>query len=267
MQKTIFITGASAGLGKATAKLFQQAGWNVIATMRNPEKETELTQLKNITLLPLDVTNLKQIKTTVTNAIAIHSVDVVFNNAGYGLMGALESFSDEQMLKEIDTNLLGVLRVTQAFIPHFREKKSGVFISTTSIGGIIGFPLHSIYHATKFALEGWSEGMSFELGLHNISIKTVAPGGIATDFTGRSLDRSAHAAYQKIEEKLFTAIDGMMQSASTAEQIAQVVYEAATDGKDQVRYVAGDDAKAMYARRLEIGNEEFRKEVRKQILG
>jgi NAD(P)-dependent dehydrogenase (short-subunit alcohol dehydrogenase family) len=267
MGKTIFITGASAGLGKATAKLFQRKGWNVIATMRSPEKEAELTQLENITLLPLDVTNPEQIKTTVAQAIAVHNIDVVFNNAGYGLLGVLESFTDDQITKEINTNLLGVIRVTQAFIPHFREKKSGVFISTTSIGGIIGFPLHSIYQATKFAIEGWSEGMSFELGVHNIAIKTVAPGGIATDFTGRSLDRSSHHAYQQIEEKLFARIDGMIQSASTAEQIAEVVYEAATDGKDQIRYVAGEDAKAMYARRLEIGNEAFRIEVRAQILG
>lgn len=138
MQKSIFITGASAGLGKATAKCFQLKGWNVIATMRNPEKETELNQLENVTL-PLDVTNKEQIKTTVAKAVSLHSIDVVFNNAGYGLMGVLESFTDEQILKEINTNLLGVIRITQAFIPHFREKKSGVFISTTSIGGIIGF--------------------------------------------------------------------------------------------------------------------------------
>jgi len=268
MQKTIFITGASAGLGKATAKLFQSRGWTVIATMRNPEKETELTQLENVTLLPLDVTNLAQIKTTVAKAISLHNIDVVFNNAGYGLMGAMEAFSDEQILKQINTNLLlGVLRVTQAFIPYFRERKGGVFISTTSIGGLFAFPLHSIYHATKFAIEGWSESMSFELGVHNIKIKTVAPGGIATDFTGRSLDRSSNSEYQDIENKLFAIVDSMMDSASTAEQIAEVVYEAATDGKDQVRYVAGEDAKALYARRLEIGNEEFKKEIRKQILG
>jgi len=267
MQKTIFITGASTGLGKATTKLFQSKGWKVIATMRTPEKETELGQLENVTLLPLDVTDAEQIKTTVAKAIALYPIDVVFNNAGYGLMGAMEALSDEQILKEINTNLIGVLRVTKAFIPHFRERQGGVFISTTSIGGIIGFPLHSIYHATKFALEGWSEGMSFELGLHNISIKTVAPGGIATDFTGRSLDRSSQPEYKEIEDKLFAVVDNMMQSASTAEQIAEVVFEAATDGKDQIRYVAGKDAKGIYARRLEIGNEEFRKEIRQMILG
>jgi len=265
MRKTIFITGASSGLGKATAKLFQQAGWDVIATMRNPENETELTEIENVTLLKLDVTDPAQIKETVEKAISLAKIDVVFNNAGYGLMGAFETLSDEKILRQINTNLLGVLRVTQAFIPHFREQKSGLFISTTSIGGFMGFPLNSIYHATKFALEGWSESMSFELKKFGIAIKTVAPGGIATDFAGRSLDMSRTSDYQDIEDKLFEQIGLMMQNASTAEQIAQVVYEAATDNKDQIRYLAGEDAHALYERRLQIGKEAFRQEIAKQF--
>ncbi len=266
MAKTIFITGASSGLGKASAKLFQSKGWNVIATMRNPENETEFTQLDNVSLLPLDVTNLEQIKTTVEKAISMHDIDVVFNNAGYGLMGALEGLTDEKIVRQIDTNLLGVLRITQAFIPYFRQKKSGLFISTTSIGGFMGFPLHSIYHATKFALEGWSESMSFELSKFGIGIKTVAPGGILTDFAGRSLDFNTLAEYSDIENKLLGVVDIMMKNASTAEQIAEVVYKAATDNKDQVRYLAGADAHMMYERRLEIGKESFRKEIGHQFL-
>jgi NAD(P)-dependent dehydrogenase (short-subunit alcohol dehydrogenase family) len=266
MAKTIFITGASSGLGKATAKLFQSKGWNVIATMRNPENETELTQLDNISLLSLDVTDLKQIKTAVEKAISLHNIDVVFNNAGYGLMGALEGLTDEKIIRQINTNLLGVLRITQAFIPYFREKKNGLFISTTSIGGFMGFPLHSIYHATKFALEGWSESMSFELSKFGIGIKTVAPGGILTDFAGRSLDFNKQVEYSDIENKLLETVDVMMKNASTAEQIADVVYEAATDDKDQVRYLAGADANMLYARRLEIGKESFRKEIGQQFL-
>lgn len=266
MNKTIFITGASTGMGKATAKLFQSKGWNVIATMRNPEKETELNQLDNVTLLRLDVTNLEQISDAVEKAISIHQIDVVFNNAGYGLMGALEAMSDEQILKEINTNLLGVIRITQAFIPHFRAKKNGLFISTTSMGGFLGFPLHSIYHATKFGIEGWSESMSFELALHNIGIKTIAPGAVATDFTTRSLDKSLHPGYQPLEAKLFSMVNTMMHLSMPAEQLAEVVYEAATDGKDQIRYFAGEDSKAMYTRRMELGAEDFRKEIRQQFL-
>lgn len=266
MQKTIFITGASSGLGKATALLFQSKGWNVIASMRNPEKETELSTLDNVTVLALDVTDHLQIKEVVAQAMSLHSVDVVFNNAGYGLMGALEAFTDEQIERQINTNLMGVIRVTKEFIPYFREKKSGLFISTTSMGGLLAFPLHSIYHAAKFAIEGWSEGMSFELNMHNIGIKTVAPGGIETNFTGRSLDKTLHPAYEKLEQSLFANVDKMMQAAASAETIAEVVYEAATDGKDQVRYVAGEDANAIYNRRLEIGSEAFRKEIRSQFL-
>jgi len=265
--KTIFITGASSGMGKATAKYFHERNWNVIATMRKPEKEKELSRLENVTLLPLDVTDPEQIHDTVARTIALSPVDVVFNNAGYGLMGAMEALTDDQILKEINTNLLGVIRVTHAFIPHFRERKSGVFISTTSMGGLLAFPLHSIYHATKFGVQGWSESMSFELGLHNIRIKTVAPGAVATDFLGRSLEKVLHPSYKELEDKLFATSEAMMSQGVAPEKVAEVVYEAATDDKDQITYIATDDARSAYERRLEIGSEASRQEIRKQILG
>ena len=263
--KTIFITGASTGLGKATAKLFASKGWKVIATMRKPENEKELTLIDNITLLPLDVTNLAQIKETTQKAIALGDIDVVFNNAGYGLMGPLESTTDDQLVRQLDTNVLGVIRVTQAFIPYFREKKKGLFISTTSIGGLITFPFCSVYHASKWALEGWSESMAFELKKIGVGIKTVSPGGIKTDFLSRSADMSSHPVYDKWVEKMFS---GFHEDQFTpAEQIAAVVYEAATDGKDKLRYVAGEDAKTLYAQRLEAGDEVFRKQIGETFLG
>ncbi|GAA6773722.1 SDR family NAD(P)-dependent oxidoreductase [Flavobacterium sp. CGRL2] len=123
MQKTIFITGASTGLGKSTAKLFQSKGWQVIATMRNPEKETELNQLENVIVLPLDVTNSEQIDSTIKSITENYSIDVVLNNAGYGLIGALESLENHQIERQIVTNLFGVIRVSKAFVSHFREKK------------------------------------------------------------------------------------------------------------------------------------------------
>ncbi|MEJ0104554.1 MAG: SDR family oxidoreductase [Bacteroidota bacterium] len=263
--KTIFITGASTGLGKATAKLFASKGWKVIATMRKPGNEKELNLIDNITLLPLDVTNPAQIKETTQKAIASGNIDVVFNNAGYGLMGPLESTTDEQLTRQLNTNILGVIRVTQAFIPYFREKQNGLFISTTSIGGLITFPFSSVYHATKWALEGWSESMAFELKKIGVGIKTISPGGIKTDFLGRSADMSAHPAYEKWVEKMFAGISEV--HFTPAEQIAAVVYEAATDGKDKLRYVAGEDAKALYTQRLQIGDEAFRKQIEQTFLG
>src|SRR5450432_212643 len=262
--KTIFITGASTGLGKATAKLFASKGWNVIASMRKPEYEKELNAISNITLLPLDVTDPQQIKSTAQKTIAMSDIDVVFNNAGYGLLGPLESITDEQLKRQLDTNLLGVIRVTQAFIPHFREKQNGLFISTTSIGGLITFPFSSVYHATKWALEGWSESMSFELKKIGVGIKTVSPGGIKTDFLSRSADMSSHPAYEKWITKMFSHISE--DNFTPAEKIAAVVYEAATDGKDTLRYVAGEDAKALYTQRLQNGDEKFRKQMEQQFL-
>ncbi len=263
--KTIFITGASTGLGKATAKLFAANGWKVIATMRKPENEHELGLIDNITLLPLDVTDPVQIESTTKAARALGNIDVVFNNAGYGLMGPLESTTDEQLVRQLNTNLLGVIRVTQAFIPYFREKGNGLFISTTSIGGLITFPFSSVYHATKWALEGWSESMAFELKKVGVGIKTVSPGGIKTDFLSRSADMAAHPAYDQWMGKMFAGLNE--DHFTPAEEIAAIVYEAATDGKEKLRYVAGEDAKALYAQRLELGDEAFRKQMEQVFLG
>ncbi|THF69380.1 SDR family oxidoreductase [Deinococcus sp. Arct2-2] len=269
MPKTIFITGASTGLGRATALLFAEQGWNVIATMRTPENGADLAAHSKITVLPLDVTNPEQIKSTVAQALAQADVDVVFNNAGYGLAGPLEGMTDAQMVRQIDTNLLGVMRVTQAFLPHLRAKGSGLIVTTTSIGGLVTFPMNSAYHATKWALEGWSESLAFELKRFGIAVKTVSPGGISTDFASRSLDMAMHEAYAEDIQKVWTAFTDPTRGtgSSTAEQIAAVVWEAVTDGKEQLRYVAGADAQALYAQRLQVGDEAFRAGIRQTFLG
>jgi NAD(P)-dependent dehydrogenase (short-subunit alcohol dehydrogenase family) len=265
MEKTIFITGASSGLGKAAAKLFARKGWQVIATMRKPDAETELTQIPNIRLLSLDVTDKEQVNKVVSSLTENTNVDVVFNNAGYGLGGSFEGATEEQMMRQVDTNLLGVFRVTKAFIPHFREKRSGVFITTTSIGGHIAFPLFSFYHGTKWALEGWSESLWYELKQFNIKVKTIAPGGIKTDFAGRSLVLSEHVAYKKMIESALVAFNDpkRRKDYSTPEQIAEEVYNAATDNSFQLRYIAGKDAKVFYRIRRLLGYKFFMKQVEK----
>jgi NAD(P)-dependent dehydrogenase (short-subunit alcohol dehydrogenase family) len=266
--KTLFITGSSSGLGRAAAKVFSSRGWSVIATMRTPEKETELAKLPGVALAALDITDPRQIEAVAAKAAAT-GVDVVFNNAGYGLAGPLEGTSDEQIQRIVDTNLLGPIRITKAFIPHFRARRAGLFINTTSIGGLMTVPFNSLYHATKWALEGWSESMAFELGQLGIGMKTVSPGGMKTDFFTRSFDVARHPAYDALVQKVMNAITDpkRMDAYSMPEQIAEVVYEAATDGKDQLRYVAGADAKAAYAARLQLGDEAFRKAIQQQFFG
>lgn len=269
MSKTIFITGASTGLGRATALLFAAKGWKVIATMRNPANETELNTVPGITVLPLDVTNPAQIIETANAALALGPVDVLFNNAGYGVAGAFEGATDAQIVDQLNTNLLGVMRVTQAFLPAMRAQGQGSIITTTSIGGLATFPFNSIYHATKWGLEGWSESLAFELEPFGIRVRTVAPGGMATDFASRSLVFTGHPAYAEAIGKTmagFRSPDRQGES-STAEQVAEVVYEVAMDETDQVTFVAGSDAKAMYGQRLAIGIKAARAEVRRIFLG
>ena len=263
MSKTIFITGASSGLGKAMAKLFQSKGWNVAATMRKPEDEKELSEIENIKLYKLDVTNLDQIEEATKQAIEdFGKIDVVFNNAGYGLAGVLEAVDDEQITRQFNTNLLGVIRVTKSFLEHFRENKSGLFINITSIGGLITFPMFSLYHATKWALEGFSESLWFEMKAIGVGVKTVSPGGIKTDFAGRSLDMAEAPSIKEYDDLMKNMMEFFndperQKTYSTAEQIAEVVYGAATDGKDQLRYVAGEDAKEIYRQRKELGDQKY----------
>jgi NAD(P)-dependent dehydrogenase (short-subunit alcohol dehydrogenase family) len=267
--KTILITGTSSGLGKAAVHLFQSKGWNVVATMRNPGKTKDFDHLENVTVLPLDITNPTEISKTAAAAIALGKIDVVLNNAAYGAMGPLESVTDEQLLLQVNTNLLGAIRVTRAFIPHFRENKSGLFINVSSIAGLTTFPFDSLYHAVKWGIEGWSEGMSYELAAFGIGIKTVAPGFIRTDFASNMVVTTAEP-YQELMDHYLGVVGTMMDpgnSGSTPEQIAEVIYEAATDGTDRVHYTAGDDAQAMFGRRLAIGAEASVKEMAAIFLG
>lgn len=238
--------------------------------MRRPEDGEALQALDGVEVLALDVTDPAQIATASAQAIATFGgIDVVFNNAGYGLAGPFEALTDEQIERQISTNLLGVMRSTRAFLPHFRERKSGLFITTTSIGGLVGLPFNSAYHATKWGLEGWSESLWHEVAQFGIGVKTVAPGGIQTDFAGRSLVLGLHPAYQASLERAMTVFGdpARAQTYSTAAQIAAVVYEAATDGKQTLRYVAGDDANAMYAQRLEGGDQAFMESIHETFLG
>jgi short-subunit dehydrogenase len=164
MKKTILITGTSSGIGKSTAIEFAKKGWNVIATQRNPEKETDFKTFNNVKLYPLDVTNLDSI-TQVFKKVKeeFGTIDVVLNNAGYGVDGAFEAMSDEVIEKQFNTNVFGLMRVTREAIKAMRPSGGGTIIQISSMGGKITFPLYSIYHSTKFAVEGFTESLHYEL--------------------------------------------------------------------------------------------------------
>ncbi|REG82306.1 SDR family oxidoreductase [Algoriphagus antarcticus] len=261
MNKTILITGASSGIGRATAKLFQSKDWNVIATMRNPENETELAALENVLVTKLDVLDLESIQNAVNEGVQkFGQIDVLLNNAGYGAYGTLESFSREKIVRQFNTNVIGLLDVTKAILPHFRQNKSGIIINISSIGGKITFPLGALYHGTKFAVEGISESLSFEVEQFGGQVKIVEPGMIATEFAGRSFDFSndeTMAEYQKIVGALMSTMPNLAQNASPASVVAEVIFEAATDSKNQLRYTAGEDAQVLMANRKQFDDATF----------
>lgn len=218
----------------------------------------------------MDVTNEASIKSAYEKIIHDFSnVDVVLNNAGYGLMGAFEAASVEEIKRQFDTNVFGLMSVTRAFLPHFRAKKAGMFLNVTSIGGIITIPILSLYHSTKWAVEGFSESLSYELGELGIQVKLIEPGGVSTDFAGRSLTFATQEGLTDYDESIAAFQKYMAQGSgySTAEQIAEGIYSAATDGKQQLRYPLGGDAKEFYKKRAEMGDQAFIDEMRKNMFG
>jgi NADP-dependent 3-hydroxy acid dehydrogenase YdfG len=247
MKQTIFITGASSGIGKETAKYFQLKGWNVVATMRNPEHETELIGLENVFVTKLDVLDLESISQAISKGIEkFGGIDVLLNNAGYGAYGPLETFPREKILRQFNTNVIGLLDVTRAILPHFRDNKKGIVMNVSSMGGKMTFPLGSLYHGTKFAVEGISESLRYEVEEFGGKVKIIEPGAIATDFAGRSFDFNTDeklSAYQNIVSKIMTVFPQMIKNASSTNVVTEVIYKAATDGTKRLRYMAGKDAK------------------------
>lgn len=246
MNKTIFITGASSGLGKETAKLFALKGWTVIAAMRHPEKETELSLLPNIHLLKLDLCHPEQLTEIASAAEKISTVDVLLNNAAYGLMGALEGSTDEQLAQQINTNLLGTILISKAFLPYFRNRKNGTIITITSSTVNVPYPFVAAYAATKAALKTWTEAMSYELSQFGIHIKTVVPAYMQTNF-GANAQIVSHPAYQEIFSQYITQMktdSGVNRD--LPEDIAPIIYKAATDNNKRVHYTAGNLATKEY---------------------
>ena len=252
MSQTILITGASSGIGRASAQLFADRGWNVVATMRKPEAETELSQLENVLVTRLDVTDRESIAGAVTAGIdRFGRIDALLNNAGYGAYGVLEATGSEKIERQFDTNVIGLIDTAKADMPHFRANGAGVIVNISSVGGKMTFPLGSLYHGTKFAVEGFSEALSYELEPLGIRVKIVEPGGVDTDFGGRSFDFTndeSLAEYQPMVQKLMALLAAGMPL-SPPSLIAEVIWTAVTDGTDQLRYEAGPDAVQLISQR------------------
>ena len=259
MNKTILITGASSGIGKATAHYFQNKGWNVVATMRNEKDGEELAALDNVLVTELDVTNESTIQSSIDKTIAqFGTIDVLVNNAGYGAGGPMEATPMEKIRRQFDVNVFGLLATTQAILPHMRKQKSGTIVNISSIGGRVTLPFFSLYHGTKWAVEGITESLQYELDPIGIKLRIVEPGAIATDFGGRSLDFNNDESLTEYQGTLGKFMQGMtdaMGNASPAVKVAEVIDEAIHG--DKLRYLAGEDAEQMMAARNSMSDEEY----------
>jgi NAD(P)-dependent dehydrogenase (short-subunit alcohol dehydrogenase family) len=248
--KTVFITGASSGIGLATALHFFERGWNVVATMRNPDKRsTPLHERDLPDVVHLDVTDSASISAAVRYALDKHQgIDVLVNNAGYALYGPFEATTQEQIARQFDTNAFGLMRVVREVLPVFRRQKAGVLINVASMGGRIGFPLYTIYNSTKWAVEGLTEALQYELRPLGVKVKLIEPGVIKTDFYDRSLEPVSCAALaneygdilKRGERRASGAAD---RNGTEPEVVARTIYRAATDGSSRLRYTVGNDAR------------------------
>jgi len=270
MPKTVFITGTSTGIGAAAVRLFAQHGWQVAATMRNPA-DAKFEDLPNVRVYALDVTDGLAATRAVQQAHQeFGGLDVLVNNAGYGLAGPFETATEAQIHDQFATNLFGVFAVTRAALPLLRAQQSGVIINITSVGGRTAFPMNSLYHATKFGLDGFSESLWYELAPFGVRVKVVAPGGVATDFAGRSLQMTLDPAkdadpYVGQVRSVLAAFQARGGNSSTPEQIAEVIYTAATDGATQLRYIAGADAEGILAAKAQMSESEFQTMIQKNF--
>jgi NAD(P)-dependent dehydrogenase (short-subunit alcohol dehydrogenase family) len=265
MAKTMLITGASSGIGKEAAKVFAADGWNVVATMRSPEKEQDLVPSDNMMLTRLDLQNAASIQEAVGQTLKkFGRIDLLVNNAGYGQYGLLEEVPPEKIWQQFETNVFGVIELMRASLPTMRRQRGGMIINVSSGGGIYGVPAMSLYSASKFALEGFSEAVSYELASQNIVLKLIEPhGGVtATNFNARvaedSGDVRAVADYDQFKADMREAYSRTAAASSiSSRDVALEIYKAATDGSRRLRYFIGVDSRGFLNAKQTLRDQEY----------
>ena len=253
MEKVVLITGASTGIGNETAKLFQSKNWKVAATMRSPEKASDLQAIVDVECIRLDVTDPEAVRDGIQTTLdKFGRIDALVNNAGFAVVGPFEAASDEQIEQEFQTNVFGVMLMCREILPIFREQKRGVIVNVASMGGRITFPLYSVYHATKWAVEGFSEALQYEVSDFNIKVKIIEPGPIKTDFYTRSIStakKEGLTAYDNFVARAMPSLEKAGATAPDGKIVAEAIYEAVTDDSWKMRYPVNSRA-ILTARRL-----------------
>lgn len=278
-QKVAIVTGSSSGIGYATSLLLAKNRFHTYATMRNIEKSADIQQIANKERLPLQVIQLDvnddaSIRNSIEKVKSENErIDVLVNNAGYGLIGAFEDLSAEEIKSQFETNFFGVIRLTQQVLPIMRKQKSGTIVNVSSGAGRIGFPGMSAYVSSKFALEGLSESMSYELEPFGIRVVIIEPGVIRTNFkknsvmSKKSLENSSISPYSSIIQKMDASISSIVEHATPPEEVAKAILHAVISNNPELRYLVGNDIIMMAETKKSMSDEDFRKMMMQNIIG
>jgi NAD(P)-dependent dehydrogenase (short-subunit alcohol dehydrogenase family) len=266
-QKVAVVTGSSSGIGFESALILARNGYTTYATMRSPEKDTSIKAVVQneglpIRVVQLDVTDDTSVKNAINRIISeAGRIDLLVNNAGYGLVGSLEDLAMEEIISQYETNLFGLIRVTQAVLPTMRKQGSGRIINVSSGAGIFGYPGGSAYVSTKFAVEGLSESIAYELEPFGIKVILVEPGFIKTNF-GNAMVMAKRAQdsaspYSEMMQKMRASTTELAKNASDAELVANIILEAASNPNPRLRYLAGKDVESWAESKKNMDELEF----------
>ena len=275
-QRVAVVTGSSSGIGHETSLTLARNGFLTYATVRNPNKSENIKSLAEKEKLPLktvqlDVTDDISVKNAIQSIIAeANRIDVLVNNAGYGLIGAFEDLAMEEIKDEYETNLFGVIRVTQTVLPIMRKQRSGIIVNMSSIAGKFGYPGSSAYVSTKFAIEGLSESIAYELEPFGIKVVLVKPGVIRTNFFNSTVtarkSQNPISPYSQLLQNVVTNFERLMDGGSSPEVVAKVVLKAVTSENPSLRHLAGNDAEKWAEEKRSMSDEEFHKMMTQTLI-
>jgi short-subunit dehydrogenase len=261
MKRVVLVTGASSGMGRAISLFLSQEGFLVYAGSRTPNK---LPTLKNLKPIFLDITDIKNVEKTLST---IPKIDILINNAGYGLISTVEDVTEEEMIEQFNVNVFGLLRVTKCVIPKMRKQKSGVIINISSFLGKIGLPLLTLYNSSKYAVEGITDSLRYELRDFNIRVHSILPGFFDTEFARKNIVinekiKSEKSPYIDTISTLLPTLIKQINEGNDVARIAQKVFDIIEDENFYARQTAGDKAKKFIPMKQELSDEDFERRVR-----
>ena len=268
MKQVALITGCSSGIGYETSILLAKNGFRTYATMRNIDKGDKLKEIAekenlDLKIIKLDVTDDYSIQNAIKEIVQeTNRIDVLVNNAGNNIAGAVEDLSIEEFKEQFETNFFGLIRVTKVVLPIMRKQNNGIIVNLSSIAGKMAIPLNSAYVSSKFAVEGFSESIRYELEDFGIKVILIEPGVIKSNFyenikMSKNSLMDPKSAYQPITQKIFEAFLPMLEYAFPTKIVADVILEAVNSDNPNIRYAVGDDAKSIIEARKKLSDKEF----------